>query len=684
MLAERHRREGRLKEAAVLCGRILEVHPNTPEAEHLMGIVAHQSGMLGEAIEHVRRAVELAPRVALFHANLGEMLRVAGQPRRAVEEAQRALAIDPNMPAALNNLGIALFDQGKFDAALVQYERAIALQDDFAQAHSNRGNALQRLKRYAVAENAYRRAIELQPGFADGWNNLGTCLRQLKRPEEAETAYLRSLELWPNNPETLDNLALALKDLDRLEEAAELLRHALSMDQKNSKIHLHYGAVLLDQRKVEAAAAAVERAYQLDPNDHDCVNQMGRVAFARGDLEGSLRNYRRALALKPDLADAHNNMGNALKDLGRFREAEKAFRNSVRLDPTISGVYVNLADLKTFLPGDPLLLAMERLAARREDLTKTDRLQLDFALGKAYADLKDYDRSFAHLIRANAAKRTAVSYDEAATLSFFERIEAIFSGETIATKSGGGDPSSAPIFVIGMPRSGTTLVEQIIASHPKVFGAGELQTLNDVILTVRGADSTMAPYPEFVRTIDPSGVRRIGADYVARLRKVAPNGVRVTDKMPSNFFFAGLIHLALPNAKIIHCQRNPIDTCFSCFSKLFSGAQNHTYDLRELGRYYRGYEQLMSHWRRVLPAGRILDVQYEDVVADLEGEARRIIAYCRLDWDARCLHFHKTERPIRTASATQARKPIYRSAVDRRRVYEKHLGPLLEALGIKA
>ena len=332
---------------------------------------------------------------------------------------------------------------------------------------------------------------------------------------------------------------------------------------------------------------------------------------------------------------------------------------------------------------------MEALAAKSDGLSKTDRMQLDFALGKAYADLKDYRRSFRHLLAGSAGKRATISYDESAAFALFDRIEATFSRDLIARKSGGGDPSASPIFVLGMPRSGTTLIEQIIASHPAVHGAGELQTLNDVILTVRGPDGSTLPYPEFVAGIDAGALRQVGARYLALVRELAAKSGRadaahVTDKMPSNYYFAGLIHLALPNATIIHTVRDPVDTCISCFSKLFSAEQNHTYDLGELGRYYKRYERLMAHWRRVLPQGRILDVRYEDVVADVEGQARRIIAHCRLPWDARCLSFHTTERPVRTASATQVRQPIYNSAVGRWRVYEQDIGPLLGALGIAA
>jgi tetratricopeptide (TPR) repeat protein len=684
--AEQNRQHGFLADAEELCRRVLAAEPANPEAEHMLGIIAHQSGKLAQAIEHVRRAIALAPDVALYHANLGEMCRLAGRLDEAIAAGRRAIALDPTNAGAHSNLGIALFEQDMFEDALALHDRAIALQADFVQAHSNRGNALQRLKRFAEAEPSYRRAIELQPAFLDPWNNLGTCLRHLKRPEEAETVYRKALELGPNNPDTLDNLALAVQDLGRLDEAAELMRRALVIEQRVGKFHVHHAMVLLDQHRITEAEAAAGRALALAPDNHEAVNLMGRVAFERGELDAALAHYRRALALKPDFADAWNNIANALNDLGRGREAQEAYAEALRLDPDAASFYVNLADAKTFSPGDVDLANMEALAARHERLSNTDRLQLDFARGKAYADLRDYDRSFRHLRAGNAAKRAAIAYDEGASLALFDRIEATFSPELIAAKSGGGEPSAMPIFVIGMPRSGTTLIEQILASHPLVYGAGELATFHETVLDVCGPDGHTIDYPDFVPALNGAALRQLGDRYVASLRALASKHGRadaayVTDKMPSNYYFAGLIHLALPNAAIIHTIRDPVDTCLSCFSKLFSAEQNHTYDLAELGRYYKRYAQLMAHWRSVLPARRILDVRYEDVVADLEGEARRIVAHCGLPWDARCLSFHKTDRPVRTASASQVRQPIYNSAVGRWRVYEQHLGPLLAALG---
>jgi Sulfotransferase family len=248
------------------------------------------------------------------------------------------------------------------------------------------------------------------------------------------------------------------------------------------------------------------------------------------------------------------------------------------------------------------------------------------------------------------------------------------------TLRGAGEPSSAPIFIIGMPRSGTTLIEQIMASHPHMFGAGELPNLSEIATAISPTNGPAPPFPDVMFDVSPEHLRLLGSRYVAGIRRLAPTARHIIDKMPSNFLFAGFIHVLLPNARIIHAMRDPTDTCLSCFSKLFTAGQHFSYDLAELGRYYRHYQILMSHWRRILPPGRILDVRYEDVVVDLEGQARRIITHCGLEWDPRCLDFHKTRRPVHTASAIQVRQPLYRGAVGRAQRYSRFLEPLLAEL----
>jgi hypothetical protein len=305
---------------------------------------------------------------------------------------------------------------------------------------------------------------------------------------------------------------------------------------------------------------------------------------------------------------------------------------------------------------------------------------LHFGLAKAYDDIGERERGFAHLLRGNSAKRCQIEYDEAATLSAFDRIAEVFTPELLATRQNLGDPSPTPVFIVGMPRSGTTLVEQTLASHHAVFGAGERREMAMGVLRLRTERPGAAGFPEAVVTMTGEAFRRLGADYVAALRPLAPDAVRITDKMPGNFAYLGLIRMVLPNARIIHLVRDPVDTSLSCFSKLFTDGMAYSYDLAELGRYHRTYQRLMAHWRSVLPGNALLEVEYEALVEDFEAQARRLVAHCGLEWDPACLEFYKTSRPVQTASMTQVRQPIYRSSVGRWRPDAALLQPLLEAL----
>ena len=358
-------------------------------------------------------------------------------------------------------------------------------------------------------------------------------------------------------------------------------------------------------------------------------------------------------------------------DLGRLDEARASYEKALALAPGMADVYASYADTVRFTPDDPYLKVME--AMREGPLGDTDRMYLDFALAKAYDDLGDRPRSFQHLLTGNAIKRSQIQYDEAEVMDFFDRIEEIFTPALMRAKEKlqGGDPSSVPVFVLGMPRSGTTLVEQILSSHPKVHGAGELSALQHAV----GTD-----YPNDVAGLDKAGINRIATRYLAEVTRLSPSAARIVDKMPGNLYYIGLIHLAMPNTRIIHTLRDPLDTCMSCFSKLFTGEQSYSYDLRELGHYYRGYQKLMARWHTCCCRATILDVRYEDVVADLEKQARRIIAHCGLYWDASCLVFHTNERVVRTASSSQVRQPLYQGAVGRAEAYGEYLGRLKDAL----
>jgi tetratricopeptide (TPR) repeat protein len=679
----------RLDDALASYNRALALQPDHVEALCNRGATLHELKRFDEALASYDRAIAVRPHHAGALFNRGVALQELKRFDEALASYDRVLALQPHYAEALYNRGMTLHELERFDEALASYDRALALQPKHVGTLRNRGNTLHGLKRFDEALASYDRALALQPNHAGALNNRGNALHALKRFDEALASYNRALTLQPDHAEALRNRGATLHQLKRFDEALTSYDRALALRPDYAEALCNRGKTLHELRRFDEALMSYDRALALRPDYAEALCNRGATLHEREDLHAALAHYRRALSLKPDLADVYNNMGNVLEELGQLQEAESAYCEALRLDPNSTAAYVNLAAGKIFKPGDAHLAAMEALAAKTEGLSTTDRMQLDFALGKAYADLKDYALSFKHLSAGNAAKRATIAYDEQATVALFDRIEAVFTPELIAAKSGGGNPSALPVFVIGMPRSGTTLVEQIIASHPLAYGAGELQTLNDAAFTVRGLDGKALPYPEFVAALDAGPLRQIGARYVAMLGELAANhgasrAERITNKMPSNFYFAGLIHLALPNAKIIHTIRDPLDTCMSCFCRLFTAEQKHTYDLGELGRYYRRYERLMAYWRRVLPAGRILEVRYEDVVADLEQQARRIIAYCGLPWDDRCLSFHETDRPVRTASAIQVRQPIYTSAVGRWRVYEGHIEPLLNGLGLTA
>src|SRR6185503_17789668 len=343
--------------------------------------------------------------------------------------------------------------------------------------------------------------------------------------------------------------------------------------------------------------------------------------------------------------------------------------------------HLDMARVGKFKAGDPRLGSLESFVATEEWLSSRDRAALHFTLGRAYDEIGDYDRAFGHFERANAAQREHQPDTEAQDRAWFENARRIFTPDFFAARAGAGSQDRTPIFVLGMPRSGTTLTEQIISSHPQVQGAGEVQDLEIATRIVRHRGKISADMPEVAAEFTADQLRELGDTYVGRLRDRAPGGGdRITDKLLGNYNRIGLIQLALPNAIIIHCRRHPVDNCVSIYTNHFVESLEHANDLARLGRSYRRYHELMAHWRQVLP-NRFLDVQYEDTVHDIEAAAKRIIAWCGLPWDARCLDFQKTQRRVATLSITQVRQPVYTSSVERWRHYEKHLGPLLEALG---
>jgi tetratricopeptide (TPR) repeat protein len=693
----------------------LDLKPSLFRAHNNLARVFRRQGQLDQAATHFKRSLALSPDFAEVHKDLGNVLRTQGKLDEAVASFERALVINPKYSDAYNDLGNVLVDQGKLNEAGARFERAATLKPDFFQAHNNLGNILRTQGKLDQALSRFERAIALRPGYADAYNNLGNVLKDQGKLDEAVAQYERAAALKPEFFQALNNLANLLrsqgkldqalerfeqvvafrpdfvdahcklgdilKDQGKLDQAAARFQQAIALKPNHAEAHYNLGNVLRDQRKYDEAALQFERTLALRPNHAGAHNNLGTVLRNLGNTDDALKLFERAILLKPDYAEAYNNLGNVAREQGDLAQAAVHYERALALKPDIAEAHYNRADLKRFRSGDADLVALEALAAEAHRLSPSKVVHVHFALGKALDDTGDYQRAFEHLLQGNALKRREVKYNEAAHQEGFRLIAERFNSNLHARFRGVGDPSPVPIFVLGMPRSGSTLVEQILATHPLVHAGGELKNLDRAIRAVSDASSVPVPIPRCI--VNPSGDdwRRLGQAYLESLPTPYGEEIRITDKMPKNFLHTGLIHLILPNARIIHTMRDPVDTCLSCFSRCFTHGQPFSYDLAELGRYYRGYYELMAHWRNVLPPGAMLDVSYEKLVEDFETQARRLLEYCGLPWDDRCLSFHETERPVRTASNVQVRRPLYSSSVTRWRRYELGLQPLLAELG---
>ena len=577
----------------------------------------------------------------------GRRLHQIGRLADAEACYRQVLAVRPNHADALNLLGLAAHQVGRAETAVDAIRRAIASDGQNPGYFSNLGNVLYSDGKFDDAVAAYRQAIRINPTFADAFSNLGAALERQGKFVEAEAAYRQAIRIKPGFAEAYGNLGIVLKEQGKLSEAVVAYRGAISIEPNDAKTYYNLGVAL-----------------------KEC-----------GSLDEVVAANRQAISIKPDFAEAFFNLGIALKEQGKLDESRRMLEKATELSPARAGNYRVLADAKQFRSGDPHLTAMEKLAREMTSLSPEEQVDLHFALAKAYDDLKEHEKCFEHLLEGNALKRRCISYNEIATLDKFHRTKEVFTLELMRAKQGFGDPSAVPVFIVGMPRSGTTLIEQILASHPKVFGGGELNNISVALSRLSERDGASTRFPAIISSMTAEQLGQFGGNYVRAISTLAPGAARIIDKMPLNFAYVGLIHLALPNARIIHARRHPLDTCFSCFSKLFTGDQAYSYDLAELGRFYRSYEALMDHWRNVLPPGIMLEVQYEDVTGNLEVEGRRMVAHCGLEWEDRCLSFHETERPVHTASAIQVRQPIYLSSIGRWRDHARRLGPLIEALG---
>ena len=605
-------------------------------------------------VRRVRPSGSARPRLAAGdrRRQLEDGLRAhrAGRLEEAGAIYRQILAAAPDHPDALHLLGLATYQGGAHGAAVELIERAIAARSGVDRFHNSLGLVLAALGRHGEAEASYGKALALNPRHVEAHTNLGNLLAATGRPEDAAARYRRALAENPGYAPAHNNLGNLLLERDALAEAADRYRQALAVKPD-------YDEALLN------LAVALMPMGQLDEAEASC---------------------RKAIELRPDRAAAHNSLGTILKYRGDVGGAKACYHRALELEPGLIAARASLVQFRTFADGDPDFAELEALASE-PGLAVENEILIRFALGKMYTDIGDHDRAFASFrlgneARARQAALRGSTFDADAHVRRTSAAISLQDAGFFAARRDFGLASERPVFIIGMPRSGTSLVEQIIASHPAAAGAGELLDIIQIANRLPSETGGGQPYPEGLTQLDAAAARRLAQTYLDRRRSDSVDAERVTDKMPGNFQYLGMIALLLPKARVIHCRRDPMDSCLSCYINNFRLGNEFTNDLADLGAYCREYERLMAHWRDVLPLA-MLDVQYEDLVARQEPVSREMIAFLGLGWDARCLEFHTTDRAVPTSSYLQVREKIHARSVGRWKAYENHLGPLIDALG---
>jgi tetratricopeptide (TPR) repeat protein len=619
----------------------------------------------------------------------------------------RALEDSPNDPVLLLRLGHAELSAGRSKAAEDCFRRA-AETDPTADAMEGLGATLNRQGRFREALPYLRQAISLRPGNFMAWNSAGEALGNLGRVKEAADAFSRAVSVRDDFAPAHYNFGLALRGLGRREDAIGALRRAVELQPDFAEALHALGRTLHGSGRYQAAIECFRELTRLRPDDPAAHTSLGAACQMLGDLETARDCYEKAVALTPDFADAHNNLGTVYQGLRRSEDAEASFRTALEIDPghedALAGLAASLdrrgryqeafellegriaeSSLELRITAAQILRHMDRSdeAARmlegslaRPDIEAGSRQRLGFNLADAYDDLGRYDEAFAHYRDANAAK--PVRFDRREYLEDVERLLEVFSAEHWGSLPRVENPSERPVFVLGMPRSGTSLVEQILACHSKVAGAGELIDLAQAAIDLGRASGKR--FPDSMRTATPEQLERVAGRYLDRLSSVSDTATRVADKTPANHLFVGFIQNIFPRARIIHCVRHPLDTALSNFFQNFAGQGiPFSYDLADIALYYNEYLRVMAHWRGHSSL-RIHEVVYEELVTRQEETTRELLEYLGLDWEPACMKFHELDRVVATASHAQVRRPLYRGSLGRFRHYEAHLAPLTEAI----
>ena len=657
--------------AAVKAGRhAVKIAPDSAEAWLNLGASEAKLGNQEEAITCWEKALEIRPDFAFAWNNIGNALRDLGRLQESEEKCLKALEINPNYVEALNNLGNVYLDQGNNEEAEKWYRRAIANRPDYPEAHNNLCVTLMNQSRYDEAVIHGRYAVSFRAHYTDAFINLSDALRNLGHVDEARKAIEQAAILRPESAEVHMDLADVLLMQDKYGDAEVELKKVDELKPDNPRIFIKLANVQEKANKIDDALKTVDKAVELNPEMPEAYIRKGHIYHIANRADEAEKNYKIALKLAPKSAGPLLALADLNLTKGNLKKAEEFTNKAKKISKDMPGIYYTMANFKKYKKSDPDFKRMLALEKNIESHGLEHASVLNYALFEAYEDIGDYKKAFEHLKKGNDYKRQLIPHQPDAQKNAFNQIKKKYSSKFLKSLEGKGHNSKVPIFVVGMPRSGTTLTEQIISSHPDVFGAGEL--------------SITTKLEQELGLLNKSNCKAMGELYVKKLKKLdqTKKAKKITDKMPGNFASIGMILSILPQAKIVHCKRNPIDTCLSCYKQNFASGQYWSYNLEELAEHYKLYQDLMEHWRKVLP-DRFLEIEYEETVDNFEEQARKLIDFVGLPWHKACLSPHKQKRSVLTASKTQVIKPVYKTSVQAWKRYEKELQPLIKGLEVK-
>lgn len=663
-----------LEEAWKTCQTLVETHPDQPSIWLLYGLTAMVTGVMPAAIQALERAVALHRSNPSFHRLLGRAYRAAGRQDEAAAELKHALWLEPGHAESTISLGLIHIAQGQKDAGISMCCRGIAMH-----VKNKLRTTVRSLACLPVPFIGAVRAAISRSDHKESWVAMtrGSIRHWLGDDTGAIEQFRLAASLAPENEGIQARVGHFLIEQNRFQEALPCLEKVTHDSDSNLPLLTEYGIALMNNSRSSEAIEVLESVLAKNAESVQALIALGRAKLNKGDIQSAQKILKRAVSLAPNSARARVVLGRSLQENGAIEAANRWFQDALTLDPHHADAFLFLASNKQISPHSDHFL---RVLARLNDCkgSNEERLRLHFAVGKVFEEAGDYESAMAHYDAGNNLKNVIFDPDQFA--AFVDQMIYTFDHQHFARTRPWGNQDDRPVFIVGMMRSGTSLAEQILASHHSVFGGGELEDFGDIANDL--AARSEKTYFEAVAELDTETLPGIADAQCKRMAARAPDALRITDKMPENFLHIGLILTLFPNARIIHCRRDPRDTCFSIYSLDFGAEHSYAYNLTNLGRYYRQYERLMDHWREVAPDS-ILDVQYEDLIADQEGQTRRILDFCGLDWDDNCLAFHKTDRLVHTWSYRQVRQPIYKSSVARWRRFKNHLAPLIAELDVQ-